>query len=92
MVRGKVEAAVCRPCVMSCVVRGCADSLLEMLEDVIELLNPEMFTTTDLLPNVLHALRMAVASLNDIQDAQMLVADIEKSVFKDAKLETVVKA
>ncbi|PFH37714.1 hypothetical protein BESB_000560 [Besnoitia besnoiti] len=68
------------------------DSQLELLEDVLELLNPKLFSSTQLLPQSLHALRVAVASLNDVTDASVLVADIEKSVFRDVDPATIIKA
>ncbi|CBZ52650.1 conserved hypothetical protein [Neospora caninum Liverpool] len=68
------------------------DSQLELLEDILELLNPELFTSSQLLPKSLHALRLAVASLNIITDAHAIVRDIEETVFRGVDPVSLVKA
>ncbi|KEP62073.1 UNVERIFIED_CONTAM: hypothetical protein HHA_263560 [Hammondia hammondi] len=68
------------------------DIQLELLEDILELLNPELFTSSELLPKSLHALRVAVASLNIITDAHTIVRDIEQAVFRNVDPGTIAKS
>ncbi|PHJ24974.1 transmembrane protein [Cystoisospora suis] len=60
-----------------------SSDLVDTLTDMLELLNPNLYKTTDHLGRFLHALRIGVSSLNDTQDSEILVADMEKTVFKD---------
>lgn len=76
-------------CTSSCPV----ENLVDVLANMLDLLDPELYKTSDVLPRFLHALRVGVSSLNDAQDSEMLLADLKESLFKgDLDLSTIVKA